>query len=236
MVTPLARGAILRAPSQPASVGALCGAGGILVIVPHPDDESLAMGAAIAMAAANGRGVQIVALTSGNRSHASGRLLPAALARLRARELREAARHLGVPAPVMLGHDDQAAPETPRADEIARLAALAGAIRATAIWTCWRHDPHPDHQRGARYAARVADALDLPRPVEVPVWGRFTETPPDRPMLRLTAPDWALRRKARAIAAHRSQMTPLIPDDPGGFVMDPATRAHFETEPELFLS
>lgn len=234
-MTPLARGAVLRAPARPADLAALCGSGGVLVIAPHPDDESLGMGGAIAMAAAAGRGVQIVALTGGNRSHTSARVPPAALARLRARELREAARHLGAPPPVMLGHDDQAAPEAPSPDEIARLAAQADGIRATAIWTCWRHDPHPDHQRGARYAERLAAALALPRPVEVPVWGRFTETPPGRPVLRLAAPAWALQRKAQAIAAHCSQMTPLIPDDPAGFIMDPATRAHFEAEPELFL-
>ena len=45
----------------------------------------------------------------------------------------------------------------------------------------------------------------------------------------------AARAKGRAIAAHRSQMTRLIPDDPDGFVMDPATQAHFRDGDELFL-
>ena len=236
MVTPFRRGAVLGAPARRARLADIAGDGGILVLAPHPDDESLAMGAAIAMAAREGRGVQVVLLTDGGRSHHSTRLPADRLARLRARELREALRHLGVMRPaIRLGHPDQGAPERPTPAENARIGQAAAAIGATAIWTCWRHDPHPDHQRGARFAAAAAQQLGLPQPVEAPVWGRFTNAAPEGAVLRLQAPGWALARKRAAIAAHRSQMTRLIPDDPDGFVMDPATQAHFRDGDELFL-
>ncbi|MDX5412033.1 MAG: hypothetical protein LPK02_03200, partial [Rhodobacterales bacterium] len=44
-----------------------------------------------------------------------------------------------------------------------------------------------------------------------------------------------LDRKAQAIAAHASQMTGLIHDDPSGFVMRPDHQQHFLHHPEIFI-
>jgi hypothetical protein len=42
-------------------------------------------------------------------------------------------------------------------------------------------------------------------------------------------------RKAAAIAAHVSQMSGLIADDPDGFRMTAEHQRHFLTSPEIFL-
>ena len=86
-------------------------------------------------------------------------------------------------------------------------------------------------------AARVGIA-DL-RLYAYPVWG--WELAPDT-MLDEAEPKGGrldirpfVDSKQRAIAAHRSQTTDLIADDPEGFRLDPAMVARFYATSELFL-
>ena len=44
-----------------------------------------------------------------------------------------------------------------------------------------------------------------------------------------------LDQRNRAIAAHRSQVTHLIDDDPTAFYLSPELLAHFDNPRELFL-
>lgn len=240
MVTPLARGRLLQlAPAAPVlELRDIAGdSGGLLAVIPHPDDESLAMGALLAALRAAGRPLVVVLLTDGGGSHDSARLGRPGLVRLRRRELREALRRLGGAAEVIaLGHPDPGAPDRPSEAETARIAAAIRRHGLTRLITCWRGDPHVDHAAGALWSARLCRALGLPEPVEAPVWGRFVDTPPfaGQRLVRLNAPAFR-EAKSRAIAAHRSQMGPLVPDDPDGFVMTPETQAHFRNHAELFL-
>lgn len=240
MVTPLAEGRLLRLAVSAPAVGAetIAGTqGGLLVVAPHPDDESLAMGRLIATLRAAGRPLAVVVLTDGGGSHASARLGPSGLARLRRRELREALRTLGGADEIVhLGHPDPGAPDTPDHWELRQVAALLRRHRLARAATCWRGDPHVDHSAGARWTMELCRRLGLPPPVEAPVWGRFTEDPPaqGQRLVRFTGRH-ASSAKDRAIAAHRSQMTGLIPDDPTGFVMTRETQAHFRNHDELFL-
>jgi hypothetical protein len=52
---------------------------------------------------------------------------------------------------------------------------------------------------------------------------------------RISIDDEAMERKRRAIAAHRSQTTSLIDDDPGGFLFSQIDLAHFDLPYEFFL-
>jgi len=214
----------------------IAGPGGVLVLAPHPDDESLACGAAIAAAAASGRAVSVAVVTDGSRSHrASASHPPERLAALRRAEVAAAVEILTGRADAMtwLGYTDLAAPET-QADFAAVSDRLGPLSEVTAIWTTWGGDPHPDHLRtwelGRWLSARHGIAL-----FGCPVWGRVeTRWPlPDR-LCRFPSAPWRAL-KARAVAAHVSQMTRLIDDDPEGFMMAPELARHFVETDEIFI-
>src|SRR5690242_4645032 len=76
---------------------ALVGDGPVLVLAPHPDDESLGCGGLIAACCARGQDVYVVILTDGAGSHPHSRDYPAArLSRLREEEARAAVAALGL--------------------------------------------------------------------------------------------------------------------------------------------
>ncbi len=73
------------------------GDGGLVVIAPHPDDESLACGGLIAEAHAEGRPVRVVIVSDGTGSHPASKTYPRArLRELRENEAREAVAELGL--------------------------------------------------------------------------------------------------------------------------------------------
>lgn len=243
MVTPLHQGPLLglaaRAPAVP--LDTLAGIGNVMVLSPHPDDETLGCAQAISAACDQGRKVIVVVVTNGNLSHPHSRRYPRnALAALRRQECIDALDVLGGAAitSVFLDFDDQGSPSTLQAQQccVAQLETLAKAHEVTAIWTSWEHDPHCDHQRVAQlgvwlHALRPDMAL-----YQYPIWGRFLPELPKLagPLCRFFA-DGGASRKARAIDCYQSQTTTLIDDDPEGFVMDPPTKAHFVEAPELFI-
>jgi hypothetical protein len=62
-----------------------------------------------------------------------------------------------------------------------------------------------------------------------------TEVDPIRSGFRISIDYEAMEKKRRAIAAHRSQTTVLIDDDPGGFLFSQIDLAHFDHPYEFFL-
>ena len=69
----------------------------LLVIAPHPDDESLGCGGLLAWAAAHGRRARVVMLTDGERSHpGSEKFPPSRLAGVRRNEALNAGAKLGL--------------------------------------------------------------------------------------------------------------------------------------------
>ncbi|QHQ35389.1 PIG-L deacetylase family protein [Algicella marina] len=225
------------APS--AQLAELTGPGAVLVLAPHPDDESLAMGGAIAAASAAGHRVHVAIVTDGAKSHPKSKAYPAAaLSALRKSEVEKAVGLLtaGRETPIWLGYPDQGAPDDPETfvEVEARLADLL--LHVTAIWTTWNGDPHVDHQRVWRLARRIANGLGCGM-FGCPVWGRVQP-----PLAGVSSA--GLRRfqttsyralKACAVAAHASQMTGLIDDDPEGFRMPLDLAAHFVAADEIFI-
>jgi hypothetical protein len=71
------------------------------------------------------------------------------------------------------------------------------------------------------------------------VWGHTlppsTEVDPIRGGFRISIDRKAIEKKLRAIAAHRSQTTALIDDDPGGFLLRQIDLDHFDEPYEFFL-
>ena len=220
----------------------LSGGGDVLLLAPHPDDETLGCGGAIAALSEAGHTVQVVVVTDGCKSHPRSRSHPPdRLRRLRAAEVAQAVHILTCgrgPAPVMLNCPDSAPP----GDDDAYVGAAKRILElihdhTTALWTAWGADPHPDHGR----TASVADLIARQNPHlalwSYPIWGRFVEDIPTLDTSRLFRFDtqpWQAR-KAEALGAHASQMTGLITDDPGGFRMTDALQQHFVATPELFF-
>ena len=210
-------------------VSAITAAGPLLVLAPHPDDESLGCGGLIAQACAAGAQVHVAILTDGAGSHPNSRdYPPARLKALRETEAAEAVATLGLPPNRLhfLGYPDTAAPlRGPALLQAAqRLARLAAEHDIATVLSSWEHDPHCDHVSAHRIAA-LASALGGFQLMSYAVWGWTlgpdTWLPRERISgLRLDiSPN--LPAKRRAIACHRSQ-TGMIADDPAGFELPQA--------------
>ena len=78
----------------------------VLVVLAHPDDESLACGGTLARLADGGARVILMCATHGERGGAEGPVRDDALGRARAGELREAAAALGISDVILMDHPD----------------------------------------------------------------------------------------------------------------------------------
>ncbi len=208
----------------------IVGPGGLVVVAPHPDDESLGCGGLIAVARAAGRDVRLVVVSDGCGSHTHSALYPPLKLRaLRETETLRAVEILGMgpDAVTFLRLPDAHVPsEGPQAEAAATaVAEAAAACRASAVFVTWRHDPHCDHKASAAIVALARRSLSGVRIYEYPVWGWTlppeTEVGPPPEGLRLDVSAFR-KRKAEAVAAHESQTTDLISDDPSGFRLEPA--------------
>ena len=209
---------------------ALVGTGGLVVVAPHPDDESLGSGGLIAAARAEGRAVRLVVVSDGCGSHTHSRLYPPdRLRALRETETVRAVEILGLAAAdvTFLRLPDAHVPSAgPVAEEAARaVAGAADACGAGAVFVTWRHDPHCDHKAAAAIVGLARPHMPQVRVYEYPVWGWTlppeTEVGPAPTGLRLDVTPYR-ETKARAVAAHESQTTDLIADDPQGFRLEHA--------------
>ena len=215
-----------------------------IVIAPHPDDESLACGGLIADACRQGVRGKVVIVSDGAGSHPNSRAYPPdRLASLREEEARQAGFELGLKPEEMLflGVPDRLVPYEGEEAEAA-IGVIADCVRevgAGSLFVSWRHDPHCDHEASYQIAREVQRRVGKVRLFEYVVWGHTlpssTEVDPIRSGFRISVEHEAMEKKRRAIAAHRSQTTALIDDDPGGFLFSQIDLAHFDLPYEFFL-
>ena len=200
-------------------------AGGLVVVAPHPDDESLGCGGLIAEACGRGVAVRLVVVSDGCGSHPNSRLYPPERLRsLREDETRQAVAELGLgPEHVaFLRLPDAHVPsEGPQAEAAAEaVAAAARDCGAGAVFVTWAHDPHCDHAAAAAIVGLARSRMPGVRAFAYPVWG--WTLPPERDVgpapagFRLDVSAHAAAKR-RAVAAHASQTTGLIADAPDGF-------------------
>lgn len=217
----------------------------VLVVAPHPDDETLGCGGAIALLRDRGVSVRVLVISDGTKSHPNSRKYPApALKSLRESETRAAMSLLGVDDIQFLGLPDGSIPmqDEPEARMAsARCQAILKAVAPNVIFVPWRFDPHPDHRATWQLIHRATVLLSpQPRSIEYAIWDWDETQRQDLPVRdgltiwRLSI-ERALSRKIQAIAAYRSQMTDLIDDDPTGFRLLPEFIEHFQRPWEMYL-
>jgi LmbE family N-acetylglucosaminyl deacetylase len=208
-----------RLPLTPADV--LLSKGPILVMAPHPDDESLGCGGLLALAAQRGVVARVVIMTDGSGSHpGSTEFPPERLRGLREQEATQAVQALGLPADavVFLRQPDGALPRTgPGADALVdEISAECVRIGAASLMSTWIFDGHGDHVTTAILAKRIS-RKSRTNLYYYPIWGLKLD-PAARLGMYAKLRGWrididqVLDRKRNAIACHRSQMSDLIKD------------------------
>lgn len=132
--------------------------GAIVVLAPHPDDETLGCGGVIQRVASSAKSVHVVLMTDGAAARASASSA-VDLAALRRGELLAAGQRLGLreeqyqflhlPDGALSSHLDEAT---------ARMVEVLASLRPDVILAPYRFDWHPDHQATARALAGALEA------------------------------------------------------------------------------
>ncbi|WP_375446510.1 PIG-L deacetylase family protein [uncultured Fibrella sp.] len=221
--------------------------GRTLVLAPHPDDESLGCGGTLALLRRAGFSVHVIFISDGTQSHPNSATYPAHRLRdLRETEAIEALRELGVSEKeatfLRLPDRNVPVPNAPGFVEVVgQLATILQSFGPTTVLVPFERDPHPDHR--ATYQLLQGAMAQLPEPLHVLeylIWlwelGRPDDMPRTNERLVLSVDiSPVMAEKKQAIAAHRSQVTRLIDDDPSAFYLSPELLRHFDTPYELFL-
>ncbi|MGH3190179.1 MAG: PIG-L deacetylase family protein [Streptosporangiaceae bacterium] len=201
-----------------------------VVIAAHPDDEVLGAGGMMAMLAAAGARLRLIAVTDGEASHPGTD--SDVIARTRIAESAAALDLLGAgdAEVIRLGFAD-----TGVADREEELSAVLPELCAGfgACLAPWEADGHADHEAAARAARRA-----VPDVLAYPVWMWHWATPGDprvpwQRARRVALPAYAAARKRAAIAAFASQLA----DREGGLppILPAGVMAHFTRRQEVLL-
>ena len=232
----------LRARSQAMDEMTLNALAPTLILVPHPDDETLGCGGLIATASDLGLRPRVAYLTDGAGSHpSSAAWSPERLAAARKLEALEALRCLGVAVDDVrfLRWPDGAPWSRGDPHYLGTIEALAGwceSFRPRSLWAPWAGEPHCDHVAAARLADDLGEQLpSRPKRLQYLVWGwGRPEISAEMLVRSLDCPDTVARRRA-ALACHRTQMTGLISDTTNAFRIPPELAALTDRPVEIYL-
>jgi LmbE family N-acetylglucosaminyl deacetylase len=209
---------------------------GVVVVAAHPDDEVLGVGGVLAMLAAAGARIRLVAVTDGEASHPDMDQAAARLAECRAAETSTAMRELGAPVEIIrlrMPDTGVARREAELRDRLAELVAGFGMCLAP-----WDGDLHADHDAAGRAASGACAVFGVGL-MSYPIWTwhwaypRDSRVPWDR-AVRVPLPAEVARRKRVAIGCFTSQLRPrgaeYLP------VLPPGVVAHFVRDQEVLIS
>ena len=219
----------------------------VVVVAPHPDDETLGCGGAISLLCDRNYDVRILVISDGTLSHPNSQKYPApALQSLREQETLTALSILGVErsAVTFLRLKDGSVP-TLTAFNFPRAKTLCQAYLKTAlpdtIFIPWRFDPHADHRATWQLIQAAILSLGItPQVIEYPIWDWDIQQQQKTPDL-VQISGWRLNiepvldRKCQAIAAYRSQLGQLIDDDPNGFCLSAELLTNFTRPWEVYF-
>ena len=223
------------------------GWGKTLIVAPHPDDESLGCGGAVALLRTFGSEVAVLTVSDGTLSHPNSvKFPPSKLRELRESETIAALEILGVEADeiTFLRLPDGNVPGELSNDFAGAVALVKDYLKRVAPQTIllpWRRDPHPDHLATWQiFNAAISGNDHDHRVLEYPIWLWERAESDDLPreknirIHRLDIRRAAVQKQA-AIRAHASQITDLIDDDPSGFRLSAEVLAHFDAHFEIYF-
>ncbi|MBE1161558.1 PIG-L deacetylase family protein [Dyella acidiphila] len=206
----------------------------VLVVAPHPDDESLGCGGLLAWAAATQHRPRVLFLTDGEKSHpGSASYPPERLGKVRRKEAVHACATLGMTHHdvTFLGLPDAGLDSLGEED-------LAESVAAIRHWLSWSPralvgvtamtDAHGDHIAAHRLVKAALAGQQQHRLFAYPVW---TWLQSGHSCLWNTY-GWRVdiglyrRQKEAAIACHATQHGQLIVDSPDAFVLPPELLSH----------
>jgi len=186
----------------------------VVVVAPHPDDETLGVGGLLSVLLRRGFPIEVIMVTDGEASHAG--LAPGVMRSIRVLESALALRQLGWARPnvrrLRLPDSKVAAHEDFLVQQLERW------LRAgDRVLTTWRHDGHSDHEATARAVMRVVAAKRCVC-AQFPVWGRsrmLLDEAAQAPehVCRFHLDGAALMRKCRALRRYRSQLVAVAGSD-----------------------
>ncbi len=215
----------------------------ILIVAPHPDDETLGCGGAIALSRQFNIPVAVLVISDGTKSHPNSLTYPpVALKKLRENESLAALAILGVApeAVTFLGLPDGAVDVSSQSQNaIAFTNKYLTNLRPSIVFLPWRNDPHEDHRASWQLVTTaVKNLAPSPRIIEYPIWDWDTQ---QRGNFTGSIAAWrldisnVLELKQQAIAQYRSQISNLIDDDPEGFRLTPQMLQNFTQPWEIYL-
>jgi LmbE family N-acetylglucosaminyl deacetylase len=185
----------------------------LILVAPHPDDETLGLGATAALLSGRGITVQMVAVTDGEQAYPRrGREARPKLAEERREELIAAASRLGLPRPWFLGLPDGKVEANESRVVYAIEEILEDCPAGTWCASTWRSDGQRDHEAAGRAAAKASantGAVFIEYPLRMWRWAR-----PDNPAVpwdrarRVPVTELESAMKAVAVHCFASQLRP----------------------------
>lgn len=207
---------------------ALIGTHNLLVVAPHPDDESLGCGGLLAWATGHGRRAHVVILTDGEGSHpGSARFPPPRLADIRRGEAIEAGARLGLAEQDFSflhlpdGSLDTLAPSQ-AAGVVQNLRNHIGMLAPVVVCVTASSDLHGDHRAAHALTLAATRNAGHCRLLSYPVWSWLSAEAAAPPVgWRIDITPYRETKRA-AIRAHASQLGELIDDAADPFVLPAA--------------
>lgn len=209
----------------------------LVVVTPHPDDETLGCGGIIATARALDIPVRVVAVTDGEACYPGVAQWPEQRLRaVRRQELAQALACLRVDAAAIDWLDLGDGRVDGRTPELA--AALRAILRVgDQVLTTWQGDAHPDHAATARAVAEAAGGAVAV--AYFPVWAwhwmeAASQASPLAGACRVVLAPQAIAAKQRAIACFQSQLGSGDAPAPQP-ILPPQVVARFQRQYEVLL-
>jgi LmbE family N-acetylglucosaminyl deacetylase len=219
----------------------------VVIVAPHPDDETLGCGGAIALLCRHNYDVRVLVMSDGTLSHPNSRKYPApALQSLREQETINALSILGVnrKAVTFFRFKDGSVPSLTCFDfQNAKVLCrnYLQAVIPETIFIPWRADPHSDH-RATWQLIRTAllDSEMKIKCIEYPIWDWDVQqqrqvSSRDRILGWRLDISPVLHLKTQAIAAYKSQLGQIIDDDPSGFCLTTELLTNFKRPWEVYF-